>query len=419
MNREESKRLRKLAIVGINPLSIVGWGDRLVAHLESYIATHNSEYEIVYFCNYQLNSVKNNHQIKLFHLHQLPEQLAENEYDLILYLIDNSSSSYLYNWFRQSYPGILLLLDASIFHLELTPLMHATDPVGIDSKMREIYPRADLKLGKAQVLGRSLEIYSRFFPMLESLSEEEQILVLESRISNALESRFPNVRALPVVDYIIPSSETVSANSRISNSVLVINLTPFSLSSKEVRIMAGVESYRDMKYPAYFVLELNQYIQVSQIKEVSVGDIDLRQVSSIILTDIMQGQGTPLLIYDALIDGLRVSLPVSLEEEFNKFSTVCFHQRASSIRDIFSDLRNDVIENYTLSPQFFDLFFSSLEELCQSVDKLRVEKKDARRLSLTYKLEKILQENAAIELELGIKHDIKSDIKELFTHEKT
>jgi hypothetical protein len=423
---DNNKKIKKIAVVG------ACIGDSASGHTPYYLnllyqLAESKSYEISCFSNFSSieYTTKSESNFQNYHLHQLPEVFSRSNFYSILYVINNSFDSYLYNWFRDSYPGLVLLEDASLFNLELGPLMHATDPIGLDGKFASHYPNSKVSIGKDHVLGRSLEIYSSLFPMLESIDSEYGALVLENRLLEFLAKHNVKATCVPISNYITTTSELSTKALKSSNAILFISYNPFSLLSRELRTLAGYESYRAVPVPAYYIVEYSgdAIISIDEVPKDSLLTDVPENIGGLVLTDIQPSQGVPVLIYQAMELGMNISLPVVLKEEFDKFGDISYHSRNASLIEISRSLLSHRKSNvYSLSEGFIHALIATLENFSMKISQLNIGKTGGRRDKLNSNFEQFINKWSEASSVLGLSDtsldNLKLNLEELFVYEK-
>ncbi len=353
-------KLKNIAIVGPDPTCILNSSNLI---LESILDFRKDKIEIedncrvLYFTNYQYSSnisLSNSRDFSFYHLHSLPIVLKEIQIDLFVYLMDNSSPSYIYQWVRDSYPGVVVMQDASMLKMELSSLFHSTDPVGVDLKMKEFYPSSSVSIGKQIVLGRSVEIYSEIFNCLNPSSEQSKSVVFENRILDQLKKSKFESKLLPICDYLEADGSKTFIKKDTSNILFLLN-SPFSMSSKEVISCSGIESYRSLAYPAYFIGESDGegLISICELEQDNINKTLLDTLDSIVLTDITSTQGIPPLLIHAMIGGKKISVPEVLSAELSFNNGILYHTRKSTIPEILYSLKcNETTSGFVLASRF-------------------------------------------------------------------
>jgi len=247
--------------------------------------------------------------INVFHLHQLPAALEVNNYDILLYNLENRPEAFLYRWYASQYPGLVVLHDRSIFRLEMGALLHGTDPGEINRRIQEAYGDRSMLVGDQHVRGKSLEVYGELYSFLYELSESSVALLSFSL------NTFIAEKSLACPDIYIEKSNNKKGSERISDEVaknfLVYLESPFSFLAEKINERTGSPKAND-KYPRYYYLawdhgegtikKLEKLEAPDSIE--SVGDVLVR-ANALVISGLRPYNSTPGIARVALERGVR------------------------------------------------------------------------------------------------------------------
>ncbi|HMO17285.1 MAG TPA: hypothetical protein PKA63_04255 [Oligoflexia bacterium] len=294
-------------------------------------------------------------EFEVFNIHRLPALLKQNKYDALIYNLENRKESYVYRWYADQYPGFIILHDASLFRLEIGPLLHGTDPVEIDQKVRNTYGLNAVSVGEQHVLGRSLEIYNEFYPFLYNLSRVSLVFFSYSTYKSGNDSHYECPQYFldqsPQLSCILSKSVKKNVFSE-PERILIYLESPFGTISREINSIEEDIKNND-SFPSMYIYEsgcAKRYVPCS----IDQLFLDLANISLVIVSSLRPYSRIPAIVELAIERNISVSLQntdSSFQISENLNSNLYFHNDEATISCILDSVTvsNNKAENAEVS----------------------------------------------------------------------